>query len=501
MDTNTSTTIMGRLRASLPTAMRAPWYAGHSTTRLFALCTAAMFGAAAVLRLVALPGHKQITVLAFCLGVAAVWAGVLSNLALLVADARRLCLPGVARLAALSLFAHAALTLLLAWMLFAPFGVDLAFALLATALAMIASLCVMLASRWVSLLLGVGAATLLALHDTLGLPGWSDTHWLHWGAEALLALLAIVVWCWHNLLARTEPGTALVWQYGMHGITADGMRQDCLWFGRAESAINVQRLRQAGPRRPCLALRVAFGGIYLPRGLRQHLRVLVGLLAVVLTWFVALEVSSPSLLHDIIAKGATRKAAWVATGWLLQIGGMTCLLYAYVSLRQRWQQGKAEFALLAVLPGLGNTASQKRTHLLRAALTVPLAWLALTLAGQWIIAQVLGMHGLGLWLALCPSLATAGLFVTLVLRLLAGQRLLMVGEILPPALTAPLYLFTLMAGAAYGVTFRHPIPGRAWVEGTLLIGWLVFGSALAVLALRYWRIGRRRPHPFLPTAA
>lgn len=496
MDTNTSTTIMERLRASLPTAMRAPWYAGHPSTRLFALCTAATFGAAAVLRLVALPGHKSITVLAFCLGVAAIWAGVLSNLALLAADARRLCLPGVARMVVLSLLAHAAMTLLLAWMLFAPFGVDLAFALLATALAMVAGLCVMLASRWLSLMLGVGAATLLALHDTFGLPGWIDARWLHWGAETLLVLLAIVAWCWRGILANTEPGTALVWQYGMRGLAADG---DSLWFGRADSAINVHRLRQAGPQRPRLALRVAFGGIYLPRGLRQHLRALVGLLAVVLIWFVALEVSSPSLLHDIIAKGAMRKAAWVAAGWLLQIGGMICLLYAYVSLRQRWQRAQAELSLLAVLPGLGNTASQGRANLLRAALTVPLAWLALTLAGQWAIAQTLGMDGIGSWLALCPSLAATGLFVALVLRLLAGRRLLMVGEILPPVFVALLYIFTLAAGALYGVSPR--VPGIAWVESFLVAGWLVLGTALAGLALRNWRIGRRRPHPFLPTAA
>ncbi|MGH8190566.1 MAG: hypothetical protein ACREP2_03885, partial [Rhodanobacteraceae bacterium] len=172
----------------------------------------------------------------------------------------------------------------------------------------------------------------------------------------------------------------------------------------------------------------------------------------------------------------------VPSGWLMAV-------------RQRWSGMNANLSVLALLPGLGTPAEQKR-RVLHAALLQPMSWLLGVLLACWIVVVVIhASPAIGAY-ALLVVVGSGALLCTAVLGSLGGKPLSGF------ALGALFVVLLVLMGVTPGL---DKLPRIFFESGSAVVAtrqavatcWLAWLAVVGVLAVRGWRCLQRRPHPFL----
>lgn len=488
----------------MSTWLTMPWRTSHASMRWLML--ALMAGALAMAVWLEIhadhPGVWRVNVLMVGASVACAWAFWLSAGVLTAIDARGLRLPGAERTVVNSLLLWGALTAGVPALILGAFGGNTVQAVLWFSVATCTGLAFALLPRWCAVLMGFlpMLVTGLRAHGLLPPPHTLATPAN--GGLALVALLAAITWRWHVLL-RTQGGkklgfgSAVVLQYRRAGIrgglTGPSSLDEQQWIRQRPDWLQPRpALHNAGPATPVLALRVALGGLYLPKTLVSRLR----------AWgFMALILLSVSALLVFEGNDDAHVAIWHAIGpgiaaAVVFFGVLGLAVGAGGLVRSRWQRVNAELPLLALLPGLGSPAAQQRT-LLRAIFGIPVSGLLLLLAGTLIASRFLPLHGLGLLLVALVPLAIIANLVASTLCTLGDRRLPVWGEWLQyGALTALTLASTLVPCTTLG---DPPSDAIDRLEQGALAGWVALTPVIAWLVLRGWRAFITRPHPFLPT--
>lgn len=435
--------------------------------------------------------------------VAFAWAFWLSAGTLTAIDARGLRLPGAERAVVYSLLLWGALTTGVPALLLGALGAHVLHALLWLAIAASAGLAFALLPRWCAIVMGFlpMLGTGLAAHALL--PPWHTLMTPPNGAGALLALLVTVVWRWRVVLQKGRSnalgfGSAFVLQQGRQGTGTDSAGLGQMVDG---SALIRQRpdwlqpkvaMRNAGPAAPVRALRMALGGMYLPKTLGSHLRPLV---------FPVLILLVASALLTFEGNGGSYTANTGAIGpaiafAVVLFAGLGTAFGADALVRSRWKKVNAELPLLALLPGLGNAAAQRR-HLLRSVLGTPVAFLLVLFVGVLVAPRFVPLHGLGLLLIALTPLAVIANLAASTLGTLGNRRPPCWGEWLRYGwLMAVILIGTIVPVTTLGAPPSNTVDG---LERATLLGWIALMPGIAWLAWRGWHAFRRRPHPFLPT--
>lgn len=490
---------------SLRILLVTPWRCGHRSLRwlsVFVLTVTSLmalsFGVLAVK-----PDWPVLSAFILCFGQFYVWAFHFSQVLLLARDARTLRIPGLERTAAYSVMLYVVLGIVPATLLLGAYGGDMANLGTLLALCTAAGLAFPLLPRYVSAWVGFLPALSMGASKYVHVPGPDSPLFTHWAVPATLLLSIVVVVRWRLLLRDPSPRaqglrSALVMQYLRSG-------GGSAWGPNCYGSVGLIRsrpdwmqaradLRRVGPRWPVRALRVALGGVYVPRTLAGHLRS-SGLPLLFLLLFVPVLIFVFQDGHGVSLSHAFWKGFSVGVVGSIGIFGSFLLFnMGTFLLRRNWSKTNTELPLLALLPGLGSR-DQVRRQLLRASLGLPVAGLLALWGLVLIAADYLHMHGLAL---VSVSLAEFGSAVALVavgLNVLGGRpmpvwRMRVVSFVLL-ALVA-LSLFVPLTGLG-----RHPIAHIHALLVGILLAWATLGAWLLFLARRGLDAYLRRPHPFL----
>jgi hypothetical protein len=488
----------------------APWRCSHAAMRwitltVLALCIA---GGGVIAAVSAMGLHKPVslwTPLAlYGIGMGYVWAFYLSSLILLAIDARRLCLPGMQRAVRQAVVFYAALSVLPATLLCGLFGGDMAAVALLLSLIVLTALSFALLPRYCAIVIGMLPAMHSAFASAFPVPGPSDPRFLSWAPYAAAALALLCVLRWRRVIC--SDGTGMVglsdamvlqfrrgaWGNGWNGTgicSTQQVRQRPDWMQPQAD------LRFVGPDQPATALRIALGGSYLPKTPMGHLRAIAPTLLMLL---VPIGVIALIFLrsHEV-AGGLSWALAVVAIGWGCLYGSMGVMIGTVMLLTQRWRKANNELSLLALLPGLGETAPAKR-QLLRTTLLRPLLLQAVLcvvllatamhahVGGSSLLLIALSQAGCALCLAACLLCIIGG-------RPLSGW-----------ALGGLMTLLGLLIGTASYVP-GSMLSRQPWTPPTLYMAivvalWAALGVLLLWLLRRGWQGWCGRPHAFLPNA-
>lgn len=427
----------------------------------------------------------------------ALWALVLSRFVLLARDRIQLILPGNVYLMPASLAFYALCGLAPA----AALGIEAHAPLLVTAITLLlfmaGGLAVALLPGYVAAVMGfiplVGAALSGSMH-TQALTA-TQTY-----AVLLVALFVLCACCllrWRAVSRSDSAATgsaqgALIFQLqrlpGGGGARRD--ESEARWTrGMRGGSAGVVSLRNTGPTSLSRALRVALGGLYLPRTPAGHVRRWLPLaIAVVL---MALLIRAASGL-DLLTLLSPSNIAFVVC-YVALILTMASTFGVLNVMQQRWRKHNAELALLALLPGLG-TPEVARQNVLRACLAGPLALHAAILASVWLTAWLIPMPGILVALLSVVIPACSVIMVGSVLTTLAGRRLpdwaMVTLMLVFLALTNVCLLPVVLVHAAGTVTTAYlAVPLAGWVLLGLVMLWLGFRGSIG---------SQRRPHVFLP---
>jgi hypothetical protein len=488
---------------SLRILLVTPWRCGHRSLRwlsVFVLAITSLIAASFGI-FAAKPDWTVTSAIVLCFGQFFVWAFHFSQIFLLARDARTLRIPGLERTAAYSLMLYVVLGIVPATLLLGACGGDMVNLGTLLALCTAVGLAFPLLPRYVSVWFGFLPALSTGASKYVSVPGPDSPLFTHWAVPATLLLSIVVVVRWRLLLRDPSPRaqglrSALVMQY---------MRTGWGWGSKCQNSVNLLRsrpdwmqaradLRRVGPRWPVRALRVALGGVYVPRTLAGHLRssglpFLFLLLCVPVMILVFQNGHGVSLSHTFwtgFSVGVVGSIGIFGTFLLFNLG--TFLL------RRNWSKQNTELPLLALLPGLGSR-EQVRRQLLRASLGLPVAGLLALWGLVLIAADYLHMQGLAL---VSVSLAEFGSAVALVavgLNVLGGHPMSMWRmRVVSFALLALVALSLFLPLTGLG---RHPIPHIHALLLGIILAWAVFSAWLVFIGRRGLDAYYRRPHPFL----
>lgn len=496
------------MKALLVNAMLTPWRSTRASRRWFALAVMAVFLLGAVAVGVFMPGPRRWLACAmlYAVGSFVLWALWLSATLLLAIDARRLNLPGVQRVAIQGLVCYAVLTVGLPVLaLNALPGTDIGEAALIVATASVGGLAFALLPGYVVSLVCLLPALRSSLQLVLPLPNLPDLGWQDWFMTSLILASSVITLRWHQLVRNGINHVSglrrpLVVQF--HRMDATGLLD-----GDPESG-SVQMIRQrpnwlqpraalrnAGPRSPVLALRIALGGRYLPRTLASH----VCTVAIVLLQVAAMGLVFTLALTDkhgtAFLQASLGFTALAFIGGSCLLGGPMLALMIGAQLQQRWQRTHAELPLLALLPGLGDARARRR-HFLHATLGIPATALAALLVVLLAAGLAIHLRGLNLLLLALPIPASLGATVMLVLRISGGRPLPAWGAWLLLMPLTVLLVLSVTIPAMSLATHASMLVAKGW----LLAAWCVMALVLAWLGQHGWHAFRQRPHPFLPNA-
>ena len=478
-----------------------PWVASARYARLLAVLFvgSALIVACAMAITGEAHAHRVIFILVLGFAVWSLWGSYLGANLMLVRSARDLCLPRMQRDADLSLLLFAVISLGLPTALCWVLGTTplLAAAVFTAAAAL--GLAYLLLPLW------IGLPLLMAAIFTIMTHGLNESLWACWGTAAVLA--GVDVFRWWQLCTATE-------------VPRDGMRaaavfycyrQDAManggWFGFAQRFLPERvtlplhaALKGVGPRHIVGSIRFALGGYGMPKPFASRLRDIGRLLAFV--WvFVLFSLLAPLLASPTPSDSQLLIVHWVSP--LLTFGSLlTCCVAVNVfagRARSLWRKPDAELPLLALLPGLGNGASGKRS-VVTALLAPPVIFLACTCAVLCI--ATLALHA-SAWAYVSLVLCCAGalvLVVAVTLASLAGRPMHTVEYVL--LYFALLVLSALLLVKAMPTDQYHgPHPGLIGVVPVwMLVLWGLYLTVLAVLAMHGGRALRERPHAFQANA-
>ncbi len=476
---------------------RFPWHWTYPSLRwgaviAFVLCSA---GAIAIAVFADGPHALVGAVAVYGAGLVYLWA-FFFPLGLLVAiDARELRLPGIQGQIHASLLLYGLIGVGLP--LCVP-GVDWSVAVV-LALFTVAGLAFALIPRYLAVIVALLPSLANALWSRLDLPGIGDPRFVPWAALAAAVLLFVCVWRWRQLVraGKEQPqgwSSPMILQFrkgswGHWGCFGDGQQQRPDWL---RAGVN---LAGVGPTRPRKAMQVMLGGWYLPQTMSSYGKQLALVLG-----FLALPAASLVLLSRIKSPDHADFAATLASSGLGALSSLSVMaapmicIFTLLWLSKRWQRANAELPLMALLPGLGDTASVKR-QLVRTALELPLALHVLLVLLLGTVMVFWHGHGYMLSFMLLAQLGGALVTAAVLLNLLGGHALSpwRTGLILVVA-TVLTFLSLLLPALALG---SRPVVQVRPLLPLLPLGWLLLAGAMAWLCRRGWRGLVQQPHPFL----
>lgn len=427
-------------------------------------------------------------------GLAYLWAFFFSLGLLVAIDARELRLPGIQRRIHASLVLYGLLGIALP--LFVP-GVHWGMAAV-LALFTASGLAFALMPRYLAVIVALIPSLVNALWSQLDMPGIGDPRFAPWAALVAAVVLLVCVWRWRQLMRagkEQSPGwsSPMVLQFrkgswGHWGCFGDGQQQRPDWLRARVDLADV------GPGRPRKAMQVMLGGWYLPQTMSSYgkqLALALGILALPAAGLVLLSRKSPD--HADVAATLVGGSLGALSSLSVTAAPMICI-FTLLWLSKRWQRTNAELPLLALLPGLGDTASVKR-QLVRTALGLPLALhvlLALLLGAVMLFWHD---HAYMLSFMLLAQLGSAVVTAAVLLNLVGGRALSLwsVGLILVVASVLTLSSLILPA-MALG---RDPVTQVLPLLPLLPLAWLLLAGAMGWLCRRGWRGLVQQSHPFL----
>ncbi|MDE3073269.1 MAG: hypothetical protein KGJ63_11090 [Pseudomonadota bacterium] len=488
---------------SIERILLAPWIATPRSTRWWVATILVLLVAGDVLCRVF--GHAArpwvFSALLLGIGNGLCWAVLIPNSVLLALDARQMGLPGIRRDVVWSLLLYAALTIGVPTLLQLPHGHVLGFGIVQVLVAAIGALYMLLPAY-----LGLALCLLPVLNSAISrlvvLPGPSDPRFVPWGAAASLLLVLAVAWRLHQLLRGGD-----VPRSGLRAPNLINLRRS-LSMSRADPSTGAAALRArpgwlfvrstlrgVGPRAPMLSLRVALGGIYLPRTIisRAFESLLVALILTFYGWVVFgiahFDATANHWLQYALSRRGLPLSSWVCALFCLALVSMATEL-----LTLRWSRVNAELPLLALLPGLGRVGDIKHL-LLRTAIQRPASRLGLLCA----VGLLVAVHLHAGW---SVELAVALLVLVCVSYLVAMALCIFGGRPLPGSGRALLLIgmLVLLSVSAWWPTLQHDWDGRVLpsLADALAAIWSALVLFLFWLGYRGWRGLQQRPHPFLP---
>lgn len=486
----------------------APWRTAPDSTRwlaygLFipaALAAIALSGATLAFPARAGMAHAgELALFCYALGLGCLWFLWLSALPLAARDGRRLRVPGVFGDAVASLWAYALLGAAAPALIAAVFGGNVVLAFQLPAIAIAASLAVLLSPRWLATLLACMPAASLGLRGVLDLPTLRDPSFAGWAWATLAVLLAFAAAGWRGLV-RSEDNDDTGWSSTMILQTRRTFSENDWWaldrnwsLRRSAGHRAAVDFRAIGPTAPGRAIRVVLGGWYLPQTRIGRLNtcarmVLPILLIIPLLWLI--NMGHPGSLRRAAGMVGIESCLWI------MLFGIALLALALLAILKRRWRSASDLAILALLPGLDGArgaALLARTVFMPPAVAFGAAWLALLVA-----AALLRLGWMPIVFATIFEAGAAALTVTLALQVWTGQTLrLTTKAILGVVLLALINtsaVVVLVAPAHHGpaLVFLPPLLVLAW---SALIVWVL------AHAVRAWRVLRRRPHPYLANAS
>ncbi|WP_143703925.1 MULTISPECIES: hypothetical protein [Luteimonas] len=406
------------------------------------------------------------------------WAGWLARLLLLQRDAAGVQAPGIASAVRQALACGLALTVLLPGLVLLTLEVPVPVALGAPALGVLGGLLFALLP-WpaaVLLLMAPGAWQWASLY----LPPLGSAEMLAGAVVGLLVLTA----CWRSLLRGPDteaipawrrpvmlqaPGGIVVWTDSEAGAASALPRMYEGWLAP------MPRPTRAGPHAPGQAIDALLAGsmgYVAPRAAAKQWAIVAALVIAVIA--IPFQGETP-LLRDALLLGGV--VGLLGGGWTLAM-----------RLERQRNRMSAEFAELALLPGLGDAATASTRLLRRVAVRL----------GQLMLFALAGL-GLLIWLRQMPWPYAAHL-----LAMLAGVgagSVLMCVSALADRSVASTRMFLMMlplilaTSATLGMTLlRGPMAQHAVVWGLI---WTLLTAAYLVAARSPLRRYRDRPHAFL----
>ena len=484
-------------RAGIVAILAAPRFANSIATAWMA---GAMFGLCAATALAIgtwLPGQRAqlVALMVYAMGAAILWATWLPGLLLVARDGRKLGVPGSVRINALATIAYVVLTVALPVVVVAATGGDLAAAILFPGLGVTAGLAFALSPRWIASSLCFVPAVYIGLHNTFHIaspfaPGFQHALWI-------VLVVGVIADCvrWNILLRQasndfTGWGSTLLMQIRHNAVSGNWIsgNQCSAWRQPTGQKTGVD-LRGIGPNHSAKALEVALGGWYVPQTWVSRVRSLARVVLPALLFI-------PIML--LMNLGHSARALWHVFGmtaglWIGLFGGAMLTFGSAELVQNRWRS-RSDTALLALLPGLGNSA-QASDNLVRAIFAKPA--LGMVMVTACLLAPMpflhLGFAAAVMGIAMEVDFAAIGAFA--ILRILLGR----------PLGTLPKFGFGLLLVVLADVsgTLAFMTPTAKWgavlrLEWWLVAAWLALGVWVILRIRVAWHALQRRPHPFLP---
>lgn len=499
---------------NLRTLILAPWRASkpaaQGTTLL--LLVLAMLGAIAAGVYSSKPAWWVGPAMIMGIGEGFLWAFMMSSTVLLAIDARQLRLPGIQRSVIASLLLYGLLAVAVPTAVLSLFGGHPGATGALIMLFCVGGFAFALLPRYLGTAMCLIPATLNALPPSITLPGPVDPDFFHFAVLAAGALLLMIALCWRRLLHVANPYESgwtqpMVMQFRFAARRAGW--NPWTGFGGSihgvDSTLQIRRrpnwlqpeadLRDCGPGHSVGSLRTALGGLFMPLTLMARLRQLAFVVVPSLLFVLLIT------LQDVHRHGAAALlAVWHDGGLIMLIwfGAFGSMMLAFIcmgQLWQLWQKPNAELPLLALLPGLDDSAQVKR-DLLHAILLQPMRALALLLLVLLTLTVSLHLGTRAALFVLLGQLGSIGFVVAFTLTIIGGRPL-------GPWATGALTIFgcILINVSLFVPTLSDP--GQIKLGGgTLLelfvVGWIVLAATLLWLGRRGWHGLMQRPHPFLP---
>ncbi|RDS82770.1 hypothetical protein DWU98_06355 [Dyella monticola] len=472
----------------------APWWASPRSACRYALALmVAAIGFGAWITSIG-TGQEHWASFVFCYGVTltVVWAFVVARMLLLARDGNRLLMPAVERSVISSFIFYGLMCLLPALVLATIVQAPLVITAIWLVLFMLGGLALALLPGHVMALIGFMPLAWAAVARFMNTHDMSYANVSGLSALASIALLLLCVARWRLVLRNESASTwsgrdALVLQYqrrdgGLHSWSGEDTTSK---LKRAPSwLVGDTSLRGIGPQSISRSLRVALGGVYLPRTLSGHLR----------RWGPTVFLMALVMLTSQLDLSALLSPPNIALTicYLAIISTMVATFTAVKVLGQRWRKPNAELALLALLPGLG-TPEIARWHVLRVSLQGPLAVQAMALFSVWLTAMFTPVPEMTLAMISAVIPACAIIMIGYVLAILGGRTpsdwamviLMLVFIVLANACVVPLAFFHLDGSVS---TVYLAVP---------LSGWALLGLVALWIGLRGMFGYLRRPHIFL----
>ncbi len=250
------------------------------------------------------------------------------------------------------------------------------------------------------------------------------------------------------------------------------------------------------------AIRVMLGPPYAPQRLRRAAR----------PWLLALLVGAliELLAAHFLPAMLVLRVNVIVLIWLVVLGLWFAPGVASTPLRRVFVRGTtAELPLLALLPGLGDAATRRRSLLRATLLPVLRVWGGITaiIAIAWLllVGKAIVIPGLLLLAALGATLTSAVVLAVLNGRDLQDASLTrkMLGAILVGVYLLLIVAFLLaVLPFALSVATQQPLPDgwqaqQFWIALAVAVIWLGTLMVSAASLRRQWRSFMRRPHPFM----